>query len=91
MPAKSSTRPSRIRASPLTPIAAHPSTTHHYPWRFTLGEWVHVVGFPQNRTYRVEGGRIHRGFPLYILRSSSGEEQRIFQIHLSSTIIPHCT
>jgi hypothetical protein len=80
-------RPARIIGSPWTPISPHPGYTVEsltYPWRFAVGEWVHVYGFPENRTVCIEAGLFRRGLPLYRTRSSSGQELLVYQIHLSS-------
>lgn len=78
--------PSPIVVSPFTPIARAPGHTLIHPWRYRLGEWVHVRGFG-GLTVRIEGGFFHRGLPHYRVRTTVGDIWTIPQLHISSNPI----
>jgi hypothetical protein len=94
MSTKSAT-PRKIRPPrPLVGPHAIPATNAPYelaylkhPWRFVIGEWVHVLGFPDTKTFRIEAGFFRKGLPIYRLCSSGGEQLEVFQLHISSVPI----
>lgn len=71
---------------PLKPTKAAPAPTHHrpYPWRFSLGEYVYVLGHPKNDRYKVAGGELWYQFPHLHLVDPWGKLWRIPQLHCSS-------
>ena len=91
MPRLKPSRPQRILASARTPVAPHPPgdiDLLRYPWRFAVGEWVHICSWgPGSKPCRIEQGRMVKGFPQYTVRDPDGKPLRVFQIHCSSTPI----
>ncbi|MGA0706332.1 MAG: hypothetical protein ACO3P8_12350 [Steroidobacteraceae bacterium] len=83
MPPKKRTVAPRIAANIDTPAAPKPSRTISHPWRFRVGEWVHVRGFG-GLTARIEDGFLHRGMPHFHVRTTIGDVWRVPQIHVSS-------
>lgn len=74
--------------SSTTRPANNPSTRIVYPWRFRLGEWVHVRGHQwHRRTVQVVGGVLHHGFPHLDVRTASGQYWRIPQIHVTAEAV----
>lgn len=87
MPSTLNTRPLRIPPSAGHTPTLRPAKDLKYPWRFKLGEWVHIRGFG-GLTVRIESGFLHRGtMPHYRVRSTIGDHWTIPQIHISSTAI----
>ena len=91
MPRLKTHRPQRILASARTPVAPHPPSDLallRYPWRFAVGEWVHICTWgPGSKPCRIEQGRMVKGFPQFTVRDPDGKPLRVFQIHCSSTPI----
>lgn len=74
--------------APLPPpnarLAPAPSEQRNYPWRFRLGDSVHVAGHPLDATFTVTGGELWLGFPHLQLLDEAGKLWRIPQLHCSS-------
>lgn len=86
MPPRSRTKPTPSLAVPDLPVAPHPGPSPIHPWRFRLGEWVHVRGFG-GLTVRIEDGFFYRGMPHYRVRSTLGDIWKIPQLHISSNVV----
>lgn len=71
---------------PSVPMSVAPAPTHHkpYPWRFSLDEYVHVLGQPPQFTFRVTGGELWIGWPHLHLQDAAGTTWRVPQIHCST-------
>lgn len=82
MPAKPRSKPPRIHASLRTPRAPRPGPKLAYPWRFKVGEWARVWGFPEERVVQIEDGFFHNSMPHFVVRTKDGDFWRIPQIHL---------
>ena len=74
---------------PTIPMTQAPEPTETapcpYPWRFRIGELVHVLGRALQDTYTVVGGELWMGFPHYKLYDHrTGTTWRVPQIHCST-------
>lgn len=63
---------------------SEPGTKLQHPWRFTLGQHVHVLG-THTSTLQVVGGTLLHGFPHLHALDIWGATWQIPQIHASST------
>lgn len=69
------------RSTLFTP---EPDTKLRHPWRFTLGQHVHVIG-AHTSTLQVIGGELCNGFPHLHLLDIWGATWKIPQLHASSS------
>ena len=74
---------------PSVPLSLAPVPTHHrpYPWRFSLGDTVYVLGHPSAASFKVVGGELWFSFPHLHLVDETGHTWRIPQLHCSSKTI----
>lgn len=75
-----------IPTIPMTRAAAPTDTTPcPFPWRFRIGEAVHVLGHPLHDTFTITGGELWVGWPHYHLYDHrTGVTLRVPQIHCST-------
>ena len=70
-------------------LASTPTDTRPFPWRFSLGDEVYVLGHPRDSTYKVVGGELWMGFPHLHTFGPDGKTWRFPQIHCSSRPIEY--
>lgn len=63
-----------------------PDLRPQHPWRFSLGQHIHVLG-THTSTLLVTGGELWLGFPHLHAVDAHGQTWRIPQLHASSTPI----
>ena len=84
MPSRTSRVTMHHLIRPTTPLSTEPDLEPVHPWRFRLGQDVYIAGRPQNTTFEVVGGLLHRGFPHLLVRDLLGSTHRIPQLAASS-------
>ena len=70
-------------------IAPLPSEVLVYPWRFCLGDYVYIRGWPSESTYQVIGGELWCNFPHLHVSDGNNGMWRIPQLHCSSKTISY--
>ena len=65
-------------------LAPGPTDTRPYPWRFSLGDEVYVLGHTNAVTFKVVGGELWMGFPHLHAVGPDGKTWRLPQLHCSS-------
>lgn len=70
-------------------LAPVPTELRPFPWRFSLGDEVYVLGRPSDSTYKVVGGELWMGFPHLHAVGPAGKTWRFPQIHCSSRPIEY--
>jgi len=81
--------PARITPTPSKPQgrASAPSIgVSQHPWRYRIGQYVHVWGFSQDLSFRIIGGELlgEYRWPHYHLEAPDGDKWTVPQMHLSS-------
>lgn len=67
-----------------TKHAPEPGTERCYPWRFKVGDYVHVLNAPREGSFQVVGGELWMGCPHLHCQALDGSTWRIPQLRCSA-------